>query len=84
LVGRVAEKLSAAGFKVETAVGEENARAGILDTASKWHADLIVLGSHGLKGLDRFLLGSVSEFAVRHARCSVEIVRVPATEGDRE
>jgi nucleotide-binding universal stress UspA family protein len=49
----------------------------ILDTAAKWHADLIVIGSHGRKGLDRFLLGSVSEAVARHAPCSVQIVRVP-------
>lgn len=40
-----------------------------------WNADLIMLGSHGKRGLDRFLLGSVSEAVSRHAPCSVEIVR---------
>lgn len=48
-----------------------------LEQASKWGADLIVLGSHGRKGLKHFLLGSVSETVARHAICSVEIVRVP-------
>ncbi len=33
----------------------------IIDTSEEWHADLIVLGSHGRKALDRFLMGSVSE-----------------------
>jgi nucleotide-binding universal stress UspA family protein len=37
---------------------------------------LIVVGSHGRKGLQRFLLGSVAELVARHADCSVEIVRV--------
>jgi nucleotide-binding universal stress UspA family protein len=48
----------------------------ILDDAEKWPADLIVLGSHGLKGLNRFLLGSVSDAVSRHAACSVQVVRV--------
>ena len=49
----------------------------ILDEASGWAADLIVLGSHGYRGIDRFLLGSVSEGVATHAPCSVEIVRGP-------
>ena len=47
----------------------------ILDEAVKWNADLIVLGSHGYRGLKRFLLGSVSQAVATHAPCSVEIVR---------
>ena len=54
-------------------------RAAIVDYAANWKADLIVLGSHGRKGLDRFLIGSVAEFVARHAFCSVQIVRIPGT-----
>jgi nucleotide-binding universal stress UspA family protein len=43
--------------------------------AAEWPADTIVLGSHGRKGLERLLLGSVSYNLVRHAPCSVEVVR---------
>jgi nucleotide-binding universal stress UspA family protein len=50
-------------------------RAVILDTAKTWRADLIVLGSHGRRGMDRFLLGSVSEAVAIHAHCSVEVIR---------
>ena len=50
-------------------------RAVTLDTAKTWGADLIVLGSHGRRGVDRFLLGSVSEAVAIHAHCSVEIIR---------
>jgi hypothetical protein len=38
---------------------------------------LIVVGSHGQRGIRRFLLGSVADFVARHATCSVEIVRTP-------
>jgi len=54
-------------------VGEP--RGVILDAAKSWRADMIVLGSHGLRGLDRFLMGSVSEAVAVHARCSVEVIR---------
>jgi hypothetical protein len=50
-------------------------RAVILDEASKWNANLIVLGSHGRHGMDRLLMGSVSEAVAFHAHCSVEVVR---------
>jgi nucleotide-binding universal stress UspA family protein len=76
-VGRNAEALRNAGFRVETRVGDGEPRSGILDIAAEWHADLIVLGSHGRTGLQRLLLGSVAETVARHARCSVMIVRVP-------
>jgi nucleotide-binding universal stress UspA family protein len=75
LVEKAATKLRAAGFQVATELVEGDPKSQILDAAKEWHADMIVLGSHGWSGLDRFLMGSVSEGVVRHAHCSVEIVR---------
>jgi nucleotide-binding universal stress UspA family protein len=77
-VNRVAASLKAAGFKASSRVVEAETRTGILDVASEWRADLIVLGSHGRKGLQRFMLGSVAESVVRGAYCSVFIVRTAA------
>src|SRR5579862_7596529 len=73
LVERVATELRAAGFKASTLVGIGDVRQGIIDTAADFHADLIMVGSHGIGSVQRILLGSVSEFVVRHAACSVEI-----------
>jgi len=50
-------------------------KATILDEADAWKADLIVLGSHGRRGMDRFWMGSVSEAVAMNARCSVEVIR---------
>ena len=50
-------------------------RGVILEEAETWGADLIVIGSHGYRGWQRFLLGSVSLAVVSHAKCSVEVVR---------
>jgi nucleotide-binding universal stress UspA family protein len=77
LVERIATELRAAGFQAKTLIGVGDIREGILDAATEWHADLIMVGSHGLRGVQRFLLGGVPEFVVRHAPCSVEIVRTP-------
>jgi nucleotide-binding universal stress UspA family protein len=74
-VAEAVKALRDAGFTVTSAIEEGIAKSVIVEDAAKWPADLIVVGSHGRKGLARFLLGSVSEGIARHAPCSVMIVR---------
>ncbi len=69
------ERIAAPGLTVETAVREGDPRTVIVDDADAWHADLIVVGSHGRTGLKRLVLGSVAQSVVAHAHCSVEVVR---------
>ena len=76
LVEREVQKLRAAGFKALGEVQTGDIRGKIIDAAAEFRADLIVLGSHGRKGVQRFLLGSVAENVARHAPCSVQIVRI--------
>lgn len=77
LVARTAKVLRDAGFdRVTTTVGQGDPKVVVLDTAAECNADLIVLGSHGEKDWTRFLIGSVSEAVVRHAQCSVQVVRI--------
>ncbi len=64
--------------KVSFEVKEGFIKDQIIETANEWPADLIVLGSHGRKGITKFLLGSVSEGVLAHAPCSVEIVKIRA------
>jgi universal stress protein A len=75
LVAQTVDKLRDAGFKANGAVRIGSAGPTVVDAANKWKADLIVVGSHGRKGLTRLLLGSVSDHVARHASCSVQIVR---------
>jgi nucleotide-binding universal stress UspA family protein len=77
LVAKAAEKLRGAKFNVSTELVEGDPKSQIIDIANEWHADMIVLGSHGRTGLNRFLMGSVSQAVVRHAHCSVEVIRNP-------
>jgi nucleotide-binding universal stress UspA family protein len=65
----------ASRLEITTEIISGSAREVILDEAERWGADLIVLGSHGYSGWQRFLLGSVSHAVTTHAHCSVEIVR---------
>jgi nucleotide-binding universal stress UspA family protein len=74
-VAAAANILQAAGFQVNTRVVEGDPRNAILDVADESNTDLIVLGSHGRRGIQKFLIGSVAESVARHAHCSVLIVR---------
>jgi nucleotide-binding universal stress UspA family protein len=61
-------------------VAEAHVRLGrppqeIVNLADKIAAGLIVVGSRGLGGIRRALMGSVSESVIRHAHCPVMVVR---------
>jgi nucleotide-binding universal stress UspA family protein len=75
LVNRLAALLTDVGVEVETAVRQGDPGSSILEEAESWNADLIVLGSRGLSTVKRWLLGSVAQYVVNHAPCSVEVVR---------
>jgi nucleotide-binding universal stress UspA family protein len=49
----------------------------ILNFAEKNDIDMIVMGTQGKAGVDRFLLGGVTEKVVRHAKAEVLVVRAP-------
>ena len=55
----------------------------LLELATKWGADLIVVGSQGRSAIGRLILGSVSRKIVTEARCSVRVARATITKGDR-
>jgi len=61
--------------RVATEIVKGYPKHAIVDAAEAWEADLIVVGSHGYRGLTRLWLGSVSQAVASHAKCSVEIVR---------
>ena len=48
----------------------------ILETAEKWGANIIVMGTHGRKGLPHLLLGSVAEDVIRHSKKTVVVIPV--------
>ncbi len=47
----------------------------VCSCAREWDADLIVLGSHGRKGFQHFMLGSVAEEILKAAPCSVKVIK---------
>ncbi len=54
---------------------EGDARVRILEEAKQWSAAVIVMGTHGRRGIEEILLGSVADAVSSHAPSSVEIVR---------
>lgn len=71
----LAFKATEAGVKTEYTQLIGNPGRAICELATNWNADLIVVGSRGLKGLKEMFLGSVSNYVTHHAPCSVMIVR---------
>ena len=72
----LAEKLGEMGYKdvqIEVKIGDPSTE--IVDYAKDVAADLIVLPSHGKKGISRFLLGSVAERVVRLSPCPVLVIK---------
>ena len=71
-----------AGIKTEVSVDVGNVARKILEHAVPPRSDLIVMGTHGLSGFDRALLGSVTEKVLRQALCPVltvpPVVAAPA------
>ncbi|NEQ30160.1 MAG: universal stress protein [Leptolyngbya sp. SIO4C5] len=60
------------------AVGDPS--RAICNTAQQWRADLIMMGRRGRSGLSELLLGSVSNYVMHHADCSVLTVQGKAVE----
>ncbi len=63
------------GDRTGAEVQEGDPKQIVLDKAAQFHADLIILGSHGRTGLTKFLLGSVSQAVATRAACSVLIIK---------
>ncbi|MBX9878817.1 MAG: universal stress protein [Candidatus Obscuribacterales bacterium] len=66
-------------FDVAGEIVEGYAKEKIVESAKAWSADLIVVGSHGKQGLNKFILGSVSMEVLSHAPCSIVVLRYPVS-----
>ncbi|HJD96511.1 universal stress protein [Mailhella massiliensis] len=69
----VSENFEGVETKAEVVVGY--AAEEILEIAAKEEADLIVMGTHGRKGIDRILFGSVAERVVKNSHLPVLTIR---------
>ena len=69
-----ADQATAAGVPTEFTQNMGSPGRTICTLAKTWAADLIVVGSHGRKGISELFLGSVSNYVMHHAPCSVLVV----------
>ena len=80
LVASSKKRLTEIGNQHQLKEGQLSVEVGavrneIIDKAEKLNADLIVMGSHGWRGID-LLLGSTTDAVLHHAKCDVLVVRL--------
>ena len=68
------EDMNDEGVKISSVIKEGSPAKTILEVAEEEDIDLIVIGSSGKSGFDRFILGSVSDKVVNAAKCPVLVV----------
>lgn len=74
-LAQLIEEEDMAGIVADYVIYEGFPEECILDYAKRQEADVIIMGSHGRRGLKRMLLGSVAEHVVRRAPCPVLVVK---------
>ena len=68
------DKLNEEDIKINHVIREGSPARVILDVAAEEQVDLIVMGSSGKSGFDRFIMGSVADKVVNSAKCAVLVV----------
>ncbi len=74
MLGKIKERHKGQ-LRLKTVLKRGNPAEVVLEEAGKMKASLIITGSHGRHGAQKFLLGSVSSKIVDHADCSVLVVK---------
>lgn len=71
----LATLVTKSGLKADTRVLGGDARLLIIEEAKARNAELIIVGTHGRKGVRKLILGSVAEWTMTHAACDVLVTR---------
>jgi nucleotide-binding universal stress UspA family protein len=71
----IAARFRGMGYSAEGFAAKGDPETAILEHAKQWGADLVVVGWHDRSRLEKFLVGSVSESIVKHAPCSVLVLK---------
>lgn len=77
ILARVADQAANEGVAVETFVREGEPHETIVGLAEELQAEVIVMGSHGRKGLTKLLMGSVTERVIGYATCPILVSHPP-------
>lgn len=72
------QRLQEGGVQADTRVVESHTVwRGVLEAADAVGADLVVMGSHGRRGLEKLVLGSVAQSVLSHTKLTTMVVRAP-------
>lgn len=85
VLAQAKSRVEALGIKVESRLFDNFASRVsdmVVEEARDWGADLIVIGTHGRRGISRWMLGSDAEQIVRMAPVPVLLIRMPGVVGD--
>ncbi len=80
-------RVSHEGIEVDSFLVEATAEpigSCVVGKAREWHADLIVCGTHGRRGVERLLMGSDAEYILRHSPVPVLLVRAPRQPAEKQ
>jgi len=80
----LAPAFTAAGLNVRAETARGDAATALLAAADQKEVDLLFVGSHQKEGMERFLLGSVSDRVARHAHASVYVARLRPRTGEAD
>ncbi len=81
---QLAATATAQGVKTEFTQTAGDPGRVVCDMAESWQADMIVVGNRGRTGISEFFLGSVSNYVMHHAPCSVLVVHTAEIAHDQE
>lgn len=74
-INSIKERAEKEGVDCECLVERGTPYEVILNKAKEKHADMILMGSHGRTGIERLLMGSVTERVIGHAECDVLVAK---------
>lgn len=84
IIDQALNRVRRAGLEAKSAIAETTGRRIenlIVEDARSWAADLIVIGTHGRRGVDRLMLGSVAEGVARLSPVPVLLVHAKPVAG---
>jgi nucleotide-binding universal stress UspA family protein len=81
---KMVDKLGIDESVTEAEIRNASPDFGIIEAAEDFEVDLIVMGTHGRRGLSRFFIGNTAERILRDTPCPVLTVRPPADSGEEE
>jgi nucleotide-binding universal stress UspA family protein len=83
LIRNMAKELQQNGIETTAAIIKGRTAKTIIEYAKQWGADLLIIGSNQSRGLATFFLGNTASEVIRHAPCTVEIIKKTSVKSEK-